>query len=168
MLPLLVLTSCVKGKKEETSSKDSIESKHQWTEKNRLEFERNCVGFLESENVENAKDYCDCLLKSSLESYPDASIAIDLEQNEIVELFVKSACIDDLLLIKIEDPWTEDVEKLFLEHCKKAQNEKGISDADADNYCACALGEIKKIIPNPQHVIALTEDELSLVLEKCN
>ncbi len=169
ILPLLLLTNCGENKKEATSSKelDAAKSKHKWTEKNMLEFERNCVGFLESENVENAKIYCDCLLKSSLEAYPDATIAMELEQNEIVELFVNSKCVDELLLIKIEDPWTEEVERLFLEHCKIAQKEKGVSDADASAYCSCALGEIKQIVPNPQHVMTLTEEELSHVLEKC-
>lgn len=164
---VVLLLSCGKEKKETVSEKEVVQSKHQWTEKNMLEFERNCVGFLESEDVQNAKEYCDCLLKSSVEAYPDAQVAMALEQNEIVDLFVKSKCLDDLLLIKIEDPWTDEVEQLFLEHCKIAQNEKGTSESDADAYCSCALGEIKKIVPNPQHVMALTEDELTHILEKC-
>jgi len=167
MLPLLFLTSCVKDKKEENPVKDIVEAKHQWTEKNMLEFERNCVGFLESEDVQNAKNYCDCLLESSIEAYPDPRLAMELEQNEIVRLFVESKCVDDLLLIKIEDPWTEEVEQLFLEHCKIAQKEKGVAEADADTYCSCALREIKQIVPNPQHVMTLTEEELAHVLEKC-
>ncbi|MGI9531347.1 hypothetical protein [Lutimonas sp.] len=171
--PILILfisflfISCGKEKKEDKTTPEVAESAHQWTEKNMLEFERNCVGFLESEDVKNAKIYCDCLLKSSIEAYPDAQVAMELEQNQIVELFVNSKCIDDLLLIKIEDPWTEDVEKLFLDHCKKAQKEKGATDEKANSYCDCALGEIKEIVPNPQHVMALTEEELAHILEKC-
>ena len=164
-LPFLLLIACGSDKKEETTAKGVVESKHQWTEKNMLEFERNCVGFLESEDVENAKIYCDCLLESSMEAYPDPTDAMELEQNEIVELFVNSKCVDDLLLIKIEDPWTEEVEQLFLEHCKIAQKEKGIADAEA--YCSCALGEIKQIVPNLHHVMTLTEEELARNLEKC-
>ena len=167
IFPLFLLNSCDKKNKEVSSEKVDV-SKHQWTEKNMLEFERNCVGFLESEDVENAKIYCDCLLESSMEAYPDPAIAMELEQNEIVELFVNSKCIDDLLLIKIEDPWTEEVEQLFLEHCKTAQIEKGATDTEADNYCSCALGEVKQIVPNPQHVMTLTEEELALILERCN
>lgn len=159
--------TCGKEKKSETSESEIVESEHQWTEKNMLEFERNCVGFLESEDVENAKKYCDCLLESSVEAYPDPAIAMELEQNQIVELFVNSKCVDDLLLIKIEDPWTEEVEQLFLEHCKTTQIENGITETEADNYCSCALDVIKKIVPNPQHVMALTEEELAHVLEKC-
>lgn len=158
---------CSHQKKEAASTQEVVASKHQWTEKNMLEFERNCVGFLESEDVENAKNYCDCLLESSIEAYPDAAVAMELEQNEIVELFVNSKCIDDLLLIKIEDPWTDEVGQLFLEHCKKSQIENGVSDTEAEDYCSCALAEIKEIVPNPQHVMALTEDELSHILEKC-
>lgn len=30
---------------------------------------------------------------------------------------------------------------------------KGVADAEADNYCSCDLGEIKQIVPNPQHVM---------------
>jgi len=163
----VLFISCGKEKKEIKSEKEVAESKHQWTEKNMLEFERNCVGFLESEDVKNAKIYCDCLLKSSIEAYPDAAVAFELEQNQIVKLFVESECLDDLLLIKIEDPWTEEVDQLFLEHCKIAQKEKGVAESDADSYCACALGEIKQIVPNPHHVMALTQEELDHVLEKC-
>ena len=159
--------SCSKQKKEATSTPEVAASKHQWTEKNMLEFERNCIGFLESEDVENAKSYCDCLLKSSIEAYPDPEKAMELEQNDIVELFVKSECLDDLLLIKIEDPWTNEVEQLFLEHCQISQIENGVSDSEAESYCSCALGEIKQIVPNPQHVMTLTEEELAHVLEKC-
>jgi len=168
LISILMLISCGKEKKKDTSSTtETVESTHQWTEKNMLEFERNCVGFLESEDVQNAKKYCDCLLESSIEAYPDPTVAMELEQNEIVSLFVNSKCVDDLLLIKIEDPWTEEVEQLFLEHCKTAQKETGVAEADADTYCACALGEIKQIVPNPQHVMTLTEEELAHVLAKC-
>lgn len=167
MLPLFLFNSCGKEKKIETQVKEVEKSKHQWTEKDMLEFERNCVGFLESEDVQNAKQYCDCLLASSVKAYPDPAVAMELEQNEIVSLFVNSKCVDDLLLIKIEDPWTKEVEQLFLEHCKTAQKEKGVKEAEADNYCSCALGEIKQIVPNPQHVMTLTEEELTHILEKC-
>lgn len=165
---LVLISSCGKEKKQEdTVQEPSVEAKHQWTEINKLEFERNCVGFLESEGVENAKKYCDCLLASSIEAYPDPAVAMELEQNAIVDLFVASKCMDDLLLIKIEDPWTEEVEELFLKHCKEAQKANGETVERAEEYCSCALGEIKEIVPNPQHVMALTEDELSHILEKC-
>lgn len=168
ILPFFLLSSCGKEKKDESSSTmTDVASKHQWTEINKMEFERNCVGFLESEGVENAKKYCDCLLESSIEAYPDPKVAMELEQNDIVNLFVESKCMDDLLMIKIEDPWTEEVEEMFLEHCKKAQKEKGKTAENAESYCSCALGQIKEIVPNPQHVMALTEEELSHVLEKC-
>ena len=165
-LPFILLTSCGKEKKE-TSSEEIVESKHEWTEKDMLEFERNCVGFLESEDVQNAKVYCDCLLETSVKAYPDPSNAMALGQNEIVDLFVKSDCIDDLLLIKIENPWTDEVEQIFIEHCTVAQKEKGVSEEAADSYCSCALEEIKQIVPNPHHVMTLTEEELAQILEKC-
>lgn len=169
LFTMFLLASCGKEKKGTTTSKEAeiVEIEHQWTEKDMLEFERNCVGFLESEGVENAKTYCDCLLESSVEAYPDPAVAMELEQNEIVELFIKSTCMDELLLIKIEDPWTEEVDQLFLEHCKIAQKEKGVTDADASDYCSCALGEIKQIVPNPHHVMTLTEKELAHILEAC-
>jgi len=140
---------------------------HQWTEKNQLEFERNCIGFLEKEGVSDTKVYCDCLLASSIEAYPDPEVAFELEQNDIVVLFEQSKCIDDLLLIKIEDPWTQEVEQMFIEHCNKAQKDKGAEDAAATSYCDCALEEIKQIVPNPHHVMSLTEEELKSILEKC-
>lgn len=169
MLFILILAfACGKEKKQNTDDFKSTELSHQWTEKEMLEFERNCIGFLESEDVEKAKIYCDCLLESSIEAYPDPEIAFELEQNDIVKLFEKSGCLDDLLMIKIEDPWTEEVEQLFLEHCKIAQIKKGKTENGANDYCSCALGEIKKIVPNPQHVMALTQEELDHVLNKCN
>jgi hypothetical protein len=172
----LILFSCERNKKKsETDKVDAVENMpdgdvdaHQWTEKNKLEFERNCVGFLEKEGVTDAKEYCDCLLASSIEAYPDPEVAFELEQNDIVALFEQSECIDDLLLVKIEDPWTEEVEQIFLEHCKKAQKEKGVEDADATSYCDCSLEQIKQILPNPHHVMSLTEEELTSILEKCN
>ncbi len=166
-VPFFYFLTCKTEKKVETVVEEDVQVEHQWTEKNMLEFERNCVGFLESEGVENAKMYCDCLLKSSFEAYPDATIAMELEQNEIVKLFEDSECIDNLLLVKIEDPWTEEVEQLFIEDCKIAQGKKGIDDAEANAYCTCGLSEIKKIIPNPQHVMSLTEEELASILENC-
>jgi hypothetical protein len=164
----MLTLACGKDKKENIEQMKSDEMSHQWTEKEMLEFERNCIGSLESEGVENAKVYCDCLLESSLEAYPDPAEAIELEQKDIVALFEKSNCLDDLLMIKIEDPWTEEVEEKFLEHCKIAQIKKGETENGANDYCSCALEEIKKIVPNPQHVMALTQDELDHILEKCN
>lgn len=164
---LILFTGCGKEKKVNRSEAADLEPKHEWTEKNIKEFEKNCVGFLESEGVENAKEYCDCLLESSVKAYPDPAVAFELEQNDIVALFEKSECLDDLLMIKIEDPWTEEVDSLFTEHCVIAQKGKGVPKDKADAYCACALEEIKKIVPNPHHVMALTEEELSQILEKC-
>lgn len=163
---LFILLSCGKDKKEE-NVEEKVLSEHQWADKNKMEFERNCVGFLENEGVEKAKMYCDCLLKSSMESYPDPKVAMDLEQNEIVTLFVESDCVDDLLLIKIEDPWTDEVDQLFVDNCLKAQEENGITKNESELYCSCALEEIKEIVPNPHHVMTLTEDELAGILAKC-
>ena len=167
IIHLFLLSNCGKEKKSETPIKEIEKSKHEWTEKDMLEFEKNCVGFLESDGVENAKNYCDCLLESSVKAYPDPDVAMELEQNEIVKLFVDSKCMNDLLLIKIEDPWTEEVEQIFLEHCKKNQLKNGVAENNAESYCDCALLEIKEIVPNPHHVMSLTQDELDHILNKC-
>ena len=166
-----LLISCNSKKnsapEKEDGSDQTVAVEHQWSDKDKLEFERNCVAILEQEGVTNAKEYCDCLLDASVSNYPDPSVATELEQNDIVKLFEESNCLDDILLIKLEDPWTEEVEKLFVEHCQNAQLEQGVSDDDAQAYCDCALGEIKEIVPNPHHVISLTQEELDHVLEKC-
>ncbi len=167
MVAGLILTTCGKEKKE-AHDLESQETSHQWTERNKLEFEKNCAVFLEKEGVEDPSPYCDCLLQSSLSSYPDPEVAMELEQEHMSELFLKSKCLDDLLLIKIEDPWTEEVEQIFLKHCYEAQLTSGASAGNADHYCSCALEEIKTIIPNPQHVLTLTEEELQHILSKCN
>ncbi len=167
----LVLFSCNSKKKEVLENESKFEktetAEHQWTDKNKLEFERNCVGILEREGVVDAKNYCDCLLEASVKNYPDPEVASELEQNDIVQLFEESNCLDDILLIKLEDPWTEEVEKLFVEHCQKAQAEQGITEDAADAYCDCALAEIKEIVPNPHHVMSLTQEELDHILNKC-
>ena len=85
---------------EESQTQDATVAQHQWTDENKLEFERNCVGFLEREGVVNAKEYCDCLLEASVEKYPDPDVAAELEQNDIVHMFEESKCLDDILLIK--------------------------------------------------------------------
>jgi len=54
-----------------------------------------------------------------------------------------------------------------LDECLTSAKKKYSSEEEAKAYCDCALVEIKKIIPNPQHVITLTEYELNLILEKC-
>lgn len=167
---LSLMVSCNSKKSNSLENEDkSVKAvaEHQWTDKHKFEFERNCVGFLEREGVVNAKEYCDCLLEASVTNYPDPEVAAELEQNDIVKMFEQSKCLDDLLLIKLEDPWTEEVENLFVEHCLKAQAEQGISEGDASAYCDCALGEIKEIVPNPHHVISLTQEELDHILDKC-
>jgi len=170
-LVVILFISCTSGKKkdamEESQTQDATVAQHQWTDENKLEFERNCVGFLEREGVVNAKEYCDCLLEASVEKYPDPDVAAELEQNDIVHMFEESKCLDDILLIKIVDPWTEEVEKLFVEHCQKAQAEQGVTEDAAQAYCDCALVEIKQIVPNPHHVMSLTQEELDHILDKC-
>ena len=167
----LLFISCTSGKKNDpTSESKELEAtavQHQWTDKHKLEFERNCVGFLEREGVVNAKEYCDCLLEASVTNYPDPEVASELEQNDIVKMFEESKCLDDILLIKIEDPWTEEVEKLFVKHCQEAQAEQGVGEDAAQAYCDCALVEIKEIVPNPHHVMSLTQEELDHILNKC-
>ncbi len=160
------IVSCKNSAKKEDKIKE--ETVHNWSEINIAEFQKNCTGFLEIEGVENPAKYCDCLLDSSIEAYPDAKKAIELEQHEIVSLFEDSKCIDDILLIKIEDPWTQEVEALFMENCKQQQKTLDVEMETAESYCVCALEKVKQIIPNPQHVIALTEEELDHVLESCN
>ena len=171
ILLFILFFSCTSGKKEDAKEDfqagDAPVAEHQWTDKNKFEFERNCVGFLEREGIVNAKEYCDCLLEVSIKNYPDPEVAAELEQNDIVEMFEKSRCLDDILLIKLEDPWTEEVEKLFVDHCQKAQADQGVAQDDAKAYCDCALLEIKEIVPNPHHVMSLTQEELDHILDKC-
>ncbi len=42
-----------------------------------------------------------------------------------------------------------------------------ITEDAADAYCDCALAEIKEIVPNPHHVMSLTQEELDHILNKC-
>ena len=163
----LVLTGCKQTKKDEKPSDTSMEALQTWSEEDRIQFNSNCLGFLEREGVADAGKYCDCLLESSMKNYPDVQEAMELEQTEIVTLFEQSKCVDELLLVKIEHPWTEEAEALFLEHCQEGKQQQGMSEMDAAKYCNCALAEVRVLIPNPQHVISLTEEELTQIFNKC-
>jgi hypothetical protein len=92
---------------------------------------------------------------------------MELEQNQIVQLFEASECLDDILMVKIEDPWTDEVSALFLKHCREAQAATGVEDATAETYCSWALDKVREIIPYPHHVIALSEEELVEILKQC-
>ena len=166
-LAFLILSGCKQGKKDEAPSGYGAESLQTWSEEGKNRFNSNCVGFLEREGVADAEKYCDCLLQSSMEEYPDIQEAMELEQTEIVTLFEQSRCIDELLLVKIEDPWTGEAEDLFLEHCQEGKRQQGMSEEDAQKYCDCALDEVRLLIPNPHHVISLTEEELAQIFNKC-
>ncbi|MGB5315059.1 MAG: hypothetical protein WBN56_03595 [Robiginitalea sp.] len=163
----LLAGGCKQSKKEEKTSDTSMEALQTWSEEERIQFNSNCLGFLEREGVADAGKYCDCLLESSMENYPDVQEAMELEQTEIVTLFEQSKCVDELLLVKIEHPWTEEAEALFLEHCQEGKQQQGMSALDAEEYCNCALAEVRVLIPNPHHVISLTEEELAQIFSKC-
>lgn len=163
----LLIVGCKQTKKDKIPSDTGMEALQTWSEEDRIRFNSNCVGFLESEGVTDAEKYCECLLQSSMEKYPEVQEAMEMEQTEIVTLFEQSKCIDELLLVKIEHPWTEEAEALFLEHCQEGKQQQGISDVDAEKYCNCALAEVRVLIPNPHHVISLTEEELTQIFNKC-
>lgn len=163
----LIVLGCKEEKKNETPSVSAVEALPEWSDEDRTRFNSNCVGFLGAEGVADSEKYCDCLLESSMAKYPDVELAMELEQTEIVSLFEQSECIDELLLVKIEHPWTEEAEELFKKHCKEGKMQQGSSDDDAEKYCDCALAEVRELIPNPHHVISLTEEELLQVFSKC-
>ncbi len=166
----LFLTSCENKKKDKTEleeTKATTEKTHSWTDEEKIAFQKNSNGFLIAHAVENPEKYTDCLLKIVIDEYPIPEDAIALGQNELISLFEKSNCLDDLLLIKIVSPWDDEIEQIFLKECLTSAKKKFSTEADAKSYCDCALTEIKKIIPNPQHVITLTDDELSIILKKC-
>lgn len=154
---------------QKSSQENSIEADvtHSWTETDMISFQSNCIGFLENEGVSDPSKYCNCLLESSLIKYPDVEEAMELEQHEIVSMFENSDCIDELLLVKIEQPWTEESEELFIKSCQESKMRQGLTEGQSLEYCSCALEEVKLIIPNPQHVISLTEEELKRVFNKC-
>lgn len=164
---LIGLTAC-SGKTTTEQQSEPESSAHEWTEKDQQVFTKNCVGLLEIEGVDNAEDYCSCLLETSMREYPDPEEAMELEQSHIVEMFENSECIDDLLIVKIEDPWTEEAEALFVKECLTAQTAQGIDENTASGYCDCALNEIREIIPNPQHVISMTQEEMQHIIDTCS
>ncbi len=163
----LLFTSCARKKKGKAKSDKSSEISHNWSEDYKATFQQNCTGFLVSESVEHPQKYCDCLLETVIHKYPMPEEAISLSEHELAKLFEISECIDDILLIKIESPWNQNIEKVFLKECFESARKDYDLEQEAKTYCNCALVEVKKIIPNPQHVIDLTQDELNLILEKC-
>lgn len=163
----LIISGCKQKKKDVTPSDSSLESLQVWPEQEKNRFYSNCVEFLERDGVADAKKYCDCLLESSMEKYPDIAEAMELEQTEIVNLFEQSNCLDEYLMVKIEDPWTEEVSAVFLEHCQKSKIASGSDEEDALKYCSCALEKIKELIPQPQHLIQLTPEEWESIVKDC-
>ena len=166
----IVIINCKEQKKEskeEQETKELKSEKHAWNEEQKEAFINNCESFLIAEGIDNPESYAKCLLDLVIENYPIPDEALNISQQEMVTLFESSDCLDDLLLIKIENPWTPEVEDVFLEHCIEAQIKQGKSKEEAERYCDCALGEIKDIIPNPHHVMTLTQEELDRILNNC-
>ena len=170
---LLVLLSTLVACKNKVESQEPVsdsvsgEIATDWTGEQDEAFLKNCNGFLDNEGVEEGKAYCDCLLEATKKAHPDPQSAMDLEQNDIVSLFEESGCLDDYLMVKIEDPWTEEVSMAFLEQCKKSKIEAGEDSSEAESYCSCALEKIKELIPQPQHLVQLTSEEWESIIESC-
>ena len=166
----LLLTSC-ENKKEKSSDKEkekiTIEKKDNWTSEAKQAFQDNSNAFLIAHSVENPEKYTDCLLKTVMDKYPNPDEAMEIGQNELSDLFEKSSCIDDLVLVKIVSAWNEETEKIFLKNCITSAQKNAMTAEDAKSYCDCAFGKIKKMIPNPQHVITLTEEEYKTILKEC-
>lgn len=170
---LLVLLSTLVACKNKVESQEPVsepvsgEIATDWTGEQDEAFLKNCNGFLDNEGVKEGKAYCDCLLEATKKEHPDPETAMALEQEAIVELFEESGCLDDYLMVKIEDPWTDEVSAAFLEQCQKTQQEAGADSESAEAYCTCALEKVKALIPQPQHLIQLTQEELNTILKDC-
>lgn len=169
----IVLTLLSIGCKESKKTENVVDQQvaavnHSWTDKQQEGFLKNCNGFLISDGVDNAEEYCDCLLTTTMDAYPNPEIAMELEQNDIVRLFEESGCLDDYLMVKIEDPWTDEVNEAYLKSCIDARIKTGVSKEEAVSYCSCSLDYIKEIIPNPQHLIQLTKEEWEKIKSNCN
>ena len=157
----LLLTSCENKKKESSGEeKTTTEKKDNWTSEAKQAFKDNSNAFLIAHSVDNPEKYTDCLLKTVMDKYPNPDEAMEIGQNELSDLFEKSSCIDDLVLVKIVSAWNEETEKIFLKNCIASAQKNAMTyrrrAEDAKSYCDCAFGKIKKMIPNPQHVITLT------------
>jgi hypothetical protein len=164
----LLLTSCENKKKESLGEeKTTTEKKDNWTSEAKQAFKDNSNAFLIAHSVDNPEKYTDCLLKTVMDKYPNPDEAMEIGQNELSDLFEKSSCIDDLVLVKIVSAWNAETEKIFLKNCINSAQKNAMIAKDAKSYCDCALGKIKKMIPNPQHVITLTEEEYKTILKEC-
>ncbi len=166
----LLLTSCETKKNESTNkekSETSVVKKQNWTTEAEQAFKENSNGFLIAHSVENPEKYTDCLLKTVMDKYPNPDDALELGQNELSVLFEKSACINDLVLVKIISAWNKETEQMFLENCMSSSQKNTMTADEAKTYCDCALAKTKKIIPNPQYLIALTDEEYNSILKDC-
>ncbi len=166
----LLLTSCENKKKDTVNQevlKTATEKTHNWTENDKLAFQKNSNGFLIAHSVENPEKYTNCLLKTVMNKYPNPDDALELDQNELSVLFEKSTCINDLVLVKIISAWNEETEQMFLKNCISSAQKNTMTTDEAKTYCDCALAKTKKIIPNPQYLIALTDEEYNSILKDC-
>ena len=166
----LLLTGCgnkKKDKPETNQTETTVNKSHKWNDEDKQVFKNNSNSFLKAHSVENPEKYTDCLLETVMKEYPDPDKAMDASQNEMADLFESSDCLDDLTMVKIISQWNKETETIFIRECVKNAKKHYKTEADAKSYCECVLTEIKKIIPNPQHVVTLTEEEYNSVIKKC-
>ena len=166
----LLTFSCSTKKKEDVTTvkkETTIEKKQAWTNEQIESFKQNSNLFLKAHAVENPEKYTDCLLKITMQEYPDAEDALSSSQNEMAALFEKSSCIDDLVLVKIVSTWNKETEAIFIKNCITSAKKNAMANEDAKDYCDCALAKVKNIILNPQYAIKLTEEEYKSILEDC-
>ena len=166
----LILAGC-ENKKKDTVNQEELktvtEKTHSWTENDKLIFQKNSNGFLTAHSVENPEKYTNCLLKTVIDKYPNPDDALEIGQNELTKLFEESDCLDGLLLVKIVSPWNKETEQIFLDNCVSSAKKNAMTAEQAKTYCDCALIKVKEIIPNPQHLITLTEEEYNSILKDC-
>ncbi len=161
----LIISCKENAKKEDTTSKEEIA--HNWSEKDKSLFTDNCLTFMKTEGVEMSKDYCDCLLESTLEGQPNPDEAFALEQKDMAQLFNNSDCLKDLKSERELSSWDEAIENEFSTSCLEAQKGTDKSSEEQEAYCDCALAKVKEVIPHPQHFIAFTEQEMKEITEGC-
>ena len=156
-----------KNKADIQTNEETAEIAHNWSDDDKTLFSNNCLKYFNDIDKEKSEEYCDCLLKSTMQAESEPSKAMAIEQKDLAGLFLRSECLDGLEAERGKSPWDEGLESEFKGSCVKSQMKQGKSEDEANSFCDCALTKVKAMVPHPQHFMAYTEKEMQQLTEGC-
>lgn len=166
---ITILSSCSTSTSDTSQKEDTSEASFvsPWSEQENQQFKSDCEKLAQEMKSEGHMVYCECLLKTVSQSYPDHNNTHNLTQSQWVDLLISSDCHDDEFTEDYGSGWDVPSSEAFLEGCKTSELANGSSAETADTFCNCALDQIKEKIPNPQYSSQVTQEEMQEILAAC-